>query len=108
MHDWDLPHRPLPRQRCALALAIAALAAGCTTPGRDIDRVRSGMSPDQVQSILGPPQTVAHAPGQECAYYTLLKDFWSRTPWSLSDRYVVCYDDGKVATFGKAAVSPSG
>ena len=85
------------------------LAAGCTTtPGHSIDRVQGGMSPDQVQSILGAPQTVAHSPGQECAYYTLMKDFWSRTPWSLTDRYVVCYDDGKVATFGKAPAAQSG
>ena len=37
-----------------------------------------------------------------------LKDFWSRVPWSLSDRYYVCYDDGKVESFGKVGASTPG
>ena len=41
-------------------------------------------------------------------YYTVLKDFWSRTPWSLSNRYYVCYDDGKVKSFGRADAPTSG
>jgi hypothetical protein len=92
-------------KRCAPALAVAlsmvVLVAGCATPARTLDQIRPGMSRQQVQSMMGPPQTVAHSPGKECAYYTLLKDFWSRVPWSLSDRYYVCYDDGRVETFGK-------
>jgi hypothetical protein len=35
----------------------------------------------------------------------VLKDFWSRTPWSMSDRYYVCFTDGKVDTYGKATQS---
>ena len=77
-------------------------------PAKNIDRVQAGMSRDQVQAIMGPPETVAHSPGNECAYYSLLKDFWSRVPWSLSDRYYVCYDDGKVASFGKVDAARSG
>ena len=95
-------------KRLALALSIGGLLAGCTAPARSIDRVQAGMSPGQVQSIMGPPESVAHAPGKECAYYSLLKDFWSRVPWSLSDRYYVCYDDGKAATFGKVDGSGTG
>ena len=49
---------------------------------------------------MGQPDTVAHSPGEECAYYSLLKDFWKSVPWSMSERYYVCYDEGKVATFG--------
>jgi hypothetical protein len=88
-------------KRLALALSMAGLAAGCTVPAKNMDRVQAGMSRDQVQSIMGQPIAVAHSPGKECAYYELLKDFWSRVPWSLSDRYYVCYDDGKVESFGK-------
>ncbi|CAN5788802.1 hypothetical protein BH11PSE3_BH11PSE3_48120 [soil metagenome] len=88
-------------KRLALALSITTLLAGCSAPARSIDRVQAGMTPSQVQSIMGQPGTVAHSPGKECAYYSLLKDFWSRVPWSLSDQYYVCYDDGKAATFGK-------
>jgi hypothetical protein len=92
----------------ALALSITALLAGCAVEAKNIDRVQAGMSRDQVQAIMGPAETVTHSPGNECAYYSLLKDFWSRVPWSLSDRYYVCYDDGKVASFGKVDVAGSG
>ncbi len=95
-------------KRIAVALSTIGLLAGCTAPASSIDRVQAGMSPDQVQSIMGPPQTVAHSPGKQCAYYSLLKDFWSRVPWSLSDQYYVCYDDGKAATFGKVDSTRSG
>ena len=94
--------------RLALALSMAGLAAGCAVPARNMDRVQAGMSRDQVQSIMGEPIAVAHSPGKECAYYTLLKDFWSRVPWSVSDRYYVCYDNGKVEAFGKVDAPSSG
>ena len=96
--------------RPALVLSIMMMMlAGCSTvPARNIDRVQAGMDRDQVRSIMGQPDTVAHSPGQECAYYSLLKDFWSRVPWSVSDRYYVCFDEGKVASFGKVDAAPSG
>jgi hypothetical protein len=95
-------------KRLALALSMAGLVAGCAVPARNMDRVQAGMTHDQVQSIMGQPEAVAHSPGKECAYYALLKDFWSRVPWSLSERYYVCYDDGKVESFGKVDAAPSG
>ncbi|MFZ5779289.1 MAG: outer membrane protein assembly factor BamE domain-containing protein [Pseudomonadota bacterium] len=82
-------------------LPIAALLAGCAAQAGDMDRVRAGMDRDQVRAIMGQPDTVAHAPGQQCSYYTLLKDFWSRVPWSMSDRYYVCFEENKVVSFGK-------
>jgi hypothetical protein len=88
-------------KRLALAPLIAAMLAGCAVPAKNIDRVQAGMTQDQVRPIMGQPETVAHSPGKECAYYSLLKDFWSRVPWSVSDRYYICYDDGKVESFGK-------
>lgn len=94
-------------KRLALALSITALLAGCAVEAKNIARVQAGMDPDQVRSVMGSPDTVAHSPGKECAYYSLLKDFWSRVPWSLSDRYYVCFDDGKVQSFGKVD-APSG
>jgi outer membrane protein assembly factor BamE (lipoprotein component of BamABCDE complex) len=93
--------------RIALVFSAASVLAGCVTAS-NVDEVRAGMSPDQVQSILGKPETVAHAPGTQCSYYTVLKDFWSRTPWTMTNRYVVCYDDGKVKTFGRADTPSSG
>jgi len=88
-------------KRIALASVLASFLTGCVTAS-NVEQVRAGMSPDQVQSVLGEPESVAHAPGTQCSYYTVLKDFWSRTPWSLSNRYYVCYDDGKVKSFGRA------
>lgn len=87
-------------KRIAPVVATAGLVAGCVTAS-NVDEVRAGMSPEQVQKILGEPETVAHAPGAQCSYYTVLKDFWARTPWTLSNRYYVCYDDGKVKSFGR-------
>lgn len=85
----------------------AGLLAGCVTAS-SLDGVQAGMSPAQVQAILGEPETVVHAPGRQCSYYTVLKDFWNRTPWSLSNRYIVCFDDGKVQSFGRADIPSSG
>jgi hypothetical protein len=89
-------------------LPLIVTLAGCAVEAKNIDRVQAGMNRDQVRSIMGQPQTVAHSPGKECAYYTMLKDFWSRVPWSLSNRYYVCYEDGKVESFGKVDDAPSG
>jgi len=88
-------------KRLALALSMAGLAAGCAVPARNMEQIHAGMTHDQVQSIMGQPQAIAYSAGKQCAYYALLKDFWSRVPWSVSERYYVCYDDGKVETFGK-------
>jgi hypothetical protein len=84
-----------------VVLSTTVLVTGCAAPARSLDQIRPGMSRQEVQSMIGQPQTVAHSPGKECAYYTLLKDFWSRVPWSVSDRYYVCYDADRVETFGK-------
>jgi SmpA / OmlA family len=88
-------------KRLALALSMASLAAGCAVPARNMEQIHAGMTHDQVQSIMGQPQAIAYSAGKQCAYYALLKDFWSRVPWSVSERYYVCYDQGKVETFGK-------
>ena len=96
-----------PKAIIASLVVMAGLLAGCVTAST-LDEVHAGMSPDQVQAILGEPETVAHAPGTQCSYYTVLKDFWSRTPWTLSNRYFVCYDDGKVKSFGRTDIPTSG
>ncbi len=90
-------------------LSIVVTLTGCATvPIGNVDRVQAGMDRNQVRSIMGPPDTVAYSPGKECAYYSLLKDFWRRVPWSISERYYVCYDEGKVESFGKVDAAPSG
>ena len=88
-------------KRVAVTFSTVGLAAACTAPSHNMDRVQAGMTPQQVAAIVGPPQAVAYSPGKQCSYYILLKDFWSRVPWSVNDRYYVCYDGGRVESFGK-------
>lgn len=85
-------------------LLASLLLAGCVH-GDSVERLQAGMDREQVRAVMGPPEGSAHSPGKDCAYYTVLKDFWSRTPWSMSDRYYVCFTDGKVDTYGKASQS---
>jgi hypothetical protein len=87
-------------KRIASVILSAFLATGCVH-NATLEQVQAGMSREQVSSIMGPSDGSSNEPGRECAYYTVLKDFMSRTPWSMSDRYYICYADGKVDTFGK-------
>ena len=66
------------------------------------------MDREQVRPATGPPDTVAHAPGKECAYHSLLEEFRSRVPWSLSERTNACHGAGKVESFGRVDAVPSG
>lgn len=88
-------------KRLALVLSTAGLVAACAAPAANVTAIQPGMTADQVQARLGPPQAMAYSAGKQCSYYVLLKDFWSRVPWSVNDRYFVCYDDGKVESFGR-------
>lgn len=85
----------------ASLLAAALLLTGCVH-GDNVERLQAGMDREQVRAVMGPPEGSTYTPGKDCAYYTVLKDFWSRTPWSMSDRYYVCFTDGKVETYGRA------
>lgn len=90
--------------KCLPSLLTALLLAGCVH-GDNVERLQAGMDREQVRAVMGPPEGSTYTPGKDCAYYTVLRDFWSRTPWSMSDRYYVCFTDGKVETYGKATQS---
>jgi hypothetical protein len=92
-------------RRAILGSTIFLLAAGCVH-GSSVERLHAGMSREQVATLMGPADLSTSTPGRECAYYTVLKDFWSRVPWSMSDRYYVCFSDGRVDTFGRADDRP--
>ena len=92
-------------KRPTLAFLIVLSAAGCVH-GSSVEQLHAGMSREQVAALMGPADVSTSTPGRECAYYTVLKDFWSRVPWSMSDRYYVCFSDGRVETFGKADGRP--
>jgi hypothetical protein len=87
--------------RALIGLPIALLAGACVHAA-SLDQVHAGMERSQVVAMLGQPETTNNTAGRECAYYTLAKDFWSRVPWDMTDRYYVCFTDGKVDTFGRA------
>ena len=90
------------RIACLLSIALPITVLGGCVHGDNLEKVQAGMTREQVASLMGPPDASTHSPGKDCAYYTVLKDFWSRTPWTLSNRYYVCFTDGRVETFGRA------
>ena len=90
------------RSTALLSPFLLALLLGACVPGATLDRLHAGMSRDQVQSVMGPPESASYSPGKDCGYYTVLKDFWQRTPWTMSNRYFICFSEDKVETFGRA------
>jgi SmpA / OmlA family len=88
-------------KHAALGLLLATLVGGCVH-GSALEQVRPGMTREEVTALMGPPEGSTNTAGRECVLYTVAKDFWSRTPWSMTDRYEVCYADGRVETFGLA------
>jgi hypothetical protein len=88
-------------KRVALGL-FAVLSAGACVHNGNLEQVRAGMSQSEVVAIMGPPESSMHSPGRDCAVYSVVKDFWSRVPWNMSNKYYVCYVDGRVDYFGRA------
>ncbi|UYN97504.1 MAG: outer membrane protein assembly factor BamE [Enhydrobacter sp.] len=88
-------------KRTALVLLTASAAAACVQSS-SLDQVRPGMSREQVTSIMGVADSSAYTAGNDCAVYTVMKDFWMRVPWDMTNRYYVCYNEGKVDHFGRA------
>ena len=90
-------------KRLALVTLASLAVSGCYTAHEyRLENLHAGMNRDEVQAALGAPEGSVNSPGQDCAYYTVLKSFWRRTPWTMTERYRVCYTDGKVDTFGRA------
>ena len=89
-------------KRAAFGLLIAGLASACGVPGDKFGQVQPGMSRDQVVSLMGEPEGSIRDSGRECDVYKVTKDFWSRVPWNMTDRYYVCFADGKVQSYTRA------
>ena len=87
-------------KRTAIVFGVALAASACVH-GSHLEQVHAGMTEPQVVSLMGQPESSMHAPGRDCAVYSVLKDFWSRVPWDMTSRYYVCYVDGKVEYFGR-------
>lgn len=87
-------------KRAAFGLLMAFAAVGCVQSS-SLEQVRPGMSREQVMSIMGQPESSTHTAGRDCAVYSVLKDFWMRVPWDMSNRYYVCYSSDRVDYFGR-------
>jgi len=87
-------------KRAPIALPIAFALAGCVH-AESVEKIHAGMDRSQVAALMGPAETTTNTAGRECATYVVTKDFWSRVPWDMTDRYYVCFADGKVETFGR-------
>ncbi len=89
-------------KHASFGLLAALLAGGCVHGGA-MEQVHAGMTHDEVSAIIGKPDGTTNTAGRQCEHYTVLKDFWSRVPWDMSDPYYVCYsEEGRVDTFGRA------
>jgi hypothetical protein len=84
---------------CVLALAL--VLAGCAAPRSNMNLIHVGMAREQVASIMGTPDSSAGSLGQDCAYYSLWRDFWNRRPGDYSDRYYICFERDKVSRYGR-------
>ena len=89
-------------KRALVGLPFVAVALTACVHAATVEQIHAGMDRSQVAALMGPPETTSSTAGRECATFVVTKDFWSRVPWSMTDRYYVCFVDGKVETFGKA------
>lgn len=88
--------------RITLILTILLLTS-CANPRSATNDLRLGMSRNEVRDIMGKsPDSSAAIKGRgECDYYSMWRDFWNRVPGNYSDRYYTCYQQGKLAFYGR-------
>ncbi len=83
-------------------LATALVLSACANPRSTTNQLELGMTKDQVRTIMGESDSSAAVKGQgECSYYSMWRDFWNRRPGDYSDRYYVCFQNGKAVTYGR-------
>jgi hypothetical protein len=81
----------------ALALFVGVLLAGCESSEK-LNSIQIGMSKDQVQSILGTPDSTSAQANVEYLTYYLDTDSHSR-----DQAYMIRLVNGKVESFGRFA-----
>jgi hypothetical protein len=91
-----------PTKRAVVGLLLAGLTSACGVPGDKFGQVQPGMSRSEVVSLMGEPQGSVREAGRDCDIYNVSKDFWSRVPWNMTNRYYVCFADGKVQSYIRA------
>lgn len=79
---------------------LTVLLTACAAPRANTNSLQLGMTPQEVQSLLGTPDSSQADKDQTCQVYSLWRDFWNRKPGDYSDRYYVCYEQGVVSSYG--------
>jgi hypothetical protein len=78
------------------------LLTGCAAPRSTTNQLELGMTKSEVKTLMGEPDSSAAVKGQgDCYYYSLWRDFWNRRPGNYSDRYYVCFQNGKSVAYGR-------
>jgi hypothetical protein len=99
--NWTIANEPGKVMKKTLMLLAAVAVSSCSMPRENMNQIRVGMNRAEVQGILGPPDSSSADKGKECMYYSMWRDVWNRRPGDYSDRYYVCFEEGKVASYGK-------
>ena len=86
-------------KRAPIGLPIAFALAGCVHT-EAVGKIRAGMDRSQVAALMGPPRPRPIPPAGNARSTASPRTSWSRVPWCMTDRYYVCFSDGKVETFG--------
>jgi hypothetical protein len=88
--------------RFTLSSAIALLfLASCAAPRSQMNKLEPGMTKAQVVSILGEPDSSRLRRDDQCLMYSLWRDFWNRRLGDYSDRYYVCFTEGRLSSYGR-------
>jgi hypothetical protein len=87
--------------RYLFVIAAALVLSGCNASREKTLELEAGMTPAQVQQMLGQPDSKRVRNGDNCLMYSMWRDFWNRRPGDYSDRYFACFKSGKLDTFGR-------
>lgn len=80
-----------------IALLTFLLTAACGTSAQRLTEVSMGMTRQDVVSVLGSPESVQAANGQEVLVYTL-SNSWNSPVWN--SQYAVVLQNGRVVAYG--------
>jgi outer membrane protein assembly factor BamE (lipoprotein component of BamABCDE complex) len=78
-------------------LMMLLFVVGCGTSAQRLNQVSVGMTKQDVVRVLGNPESVSAANGQEVLVYTL-SNSWNSQFWN--SRYQVVIQNGRVVAYG--------
>lgn len=88
--------------KLSIVFCSLLLLTGCAAPRSTTNQLSLGMTKAEVISLMGEPDSSAAIKNQgDCYYYSMWRDFWNRSPGNYSDRYYVCFQNGKSVVYGR-------